>query len=132
METYFVSKLGELFPILQYDLPTLFAGKALAILFRPYDRGRDYYDLIWFLSRRITGNMAYLTSGWSQATRKPLPTGTNWKDVLLMVKEKVKKVEPPALLKDLRPFLEDPADAAWIAKYPDVFEQLLREQPDLR
>ena len=130
METYFVSKLGELFPVLQYDLPTLFAGKVLAVLFRPYDRGRDYYDLIWFLSRRITGNMPYLMSGWSQATRNPLPARTSWKEILLKVKEKVKKVDASSLLKDLRPFLEDPADAAWIAKYPDVFEQLLREQPD--
>ncbi|MBI3292049.1 MAG: nucleotidyl transferase AbiEii/AbiGii toxin family protein, partial [Elusimicrobia bacterium] len=42
-ETYFVSRLGELFPIVKYDVPTLFAGKALAVLFRPYERARDLY-----------------------------------------------------------------------------------------
>ncbi|MCX6556320.1 MAG: nucleotidyl transferase AbiEii/AbiGii toxin family protein, partial [Candidatus Aminicenantes bacterium] len=67
VETFFVSRFDELFPISKYDLPTLFAGKMLALLFRPYSRGRDYYDALWFLKNKTTGNMAYFASGVKQA-----------------------------------------------------------------
>ena len=127
VETYFVSRWGELFPVLQYDLPTLLAGKILAILFRPYDRGRDYYDLIWFLGRHIKANMAYLKSGWIQHSKSSQGMPQRWDEALSKVSKKVKKISPAALLKDLRPFLEDPADAAWIEKYPDVYQQLLQD-----
>ena len=128
-ESFFVSKWGELFPILKYDLPTLFAGKALALLFRPYDRGRDYYDLIWFLSQKVQGNMAYFKAGSTQQSKAhPLSVKT-WKDVLIEVGKKVEHVSPAALLRDLRPFLEDPADETWLRRFPDVYHQLLRELP---
>jgi hypothetical protein len=34
-----------------HDLPSLLAGKAAAILTREYIKGRDYFDLFWFLSK---------------------------------------------------------------------------------
>jgi len=34
-----------------HDLPSLFAGKSAAILTREYIKGRDYFDLFWFLSK---------------------------------------------------------------------------------
>src|SRR3989344_2821933 len=66
-ETHFVSRMSEFFPVLKYDLPTLFAGKVLAVLLRPYERGRDFYDLLWFLTQRVPGNLAYFQSGFAQA-----------------------------------------------------------------
>jgi predicted nucleotidyltransferase component of viral defense system len=129
-ESFFVSRWGELFPILKYDLPTLFAGKALALLFRPYDRGRDYYDLIWFMGQKIRGNAAYFQAGAAQAGGKT--SVKTWEDVLKEVGEKADRVSSAALLRDLRPFLEDPTDAAWLGRYQEVFHQLLREQPTQR
>ncbi|MBK7599829.1 MAG: nucleotidyl transferase AbiEii/AbiGii toxin family protein [Acidobacteria bacterium] len=35
-----------------YDLPSLMAGKLHAILARKYAKGRDWYDLVWYLSQR--------------------------------------------------------------------------------
>jgi predicted nucleotidyltransferase component of viral defense system len=127
-ETFFVSRMNEIFPILKYDLPTLFAGKALALLLRPYERGRDFYDLIWFLSRHAAGNMAYLKSGLAQA-----PVGgkihhsiETWEAALTEVAKKVDHVKPSILIKDLRPFLEDPSDLQWLKDYPKVFRQLIQ------
>ena len=37
--------------IQHHDLPSLLAGKAAAILTREYIKGRDYFDLFWFLSK---------------------------------------------------------------------------------
>lgn len=36
--------------ILHYDKPSLFAGKLHALLTRKYTKGRDIYDLIWYLT----------------------------------------------------------------------------------
>ena len=46
-----------------------------------------------------------------------------------MFSAKVSEIRPAALLKDLRPFLEDETDAAWIKDYGRAFDQLLRQQP---
>jgi predicted nucleotidyltransferase component of viral defense system len=127
-ETFFVSKWGELFPILKYDIPTLFAGKVLAILHRTYDRGRDYYDLMWFLSHKIEGTMAYFKSGIAQV-KKNKSTYNNWNEVLNAVDQKVASVDVSKLTKDIRPFLEDASDMIWLERYTDAFQQLLKEQP---
>lgn len=37
--------------IQHYDLPSLLAGKAAAMMTRDYVKGRDYFDLFWFLSK---------------------------------------------------------------------------------
>ena len=37
--------------IQHHDLPSLLARKAAAILTREYIKGRDYFDLFWFLSK---------------------------------------------------------------------------------
>ena len=63
------SKYGKSFVIKHYDLPTLFASKLAAILDRPQKgftvekqeegisfKGRDFYDLIWYMERGILPN----------------------------------------------------------------------------
>ncbi len=35
-----------------HDLPSLFAGKVAAVLAREYTKGRDLYDLMWYLSHQ--------------------------------------------------------------------------------
>ncbi|MBI4386491.1 MAG: nucleotidyl transferase AbiEii/AbiGii toxin family protein [Elusimicrobia bacterium] len=131
-ETYFVSRMGELFPVLKYDLPTLFAGKALALLFRPYQRGRDYYDLAWFLGQRIKGNMDYFKAGVEQsaphAVIGPLSTRMDsWDDVLKVLARKAAAVDAAKLVDDLRPFLEDASDLTWIRDCRRVFSQLFMQ-----
>ena len=46
-----------------FDLPTLFAGKIGALLFRKYlhnVKGRDYYDYLFFINKDIPINLKYL------------------------------------------------------------------------
>ena len=62
------SKYGKGFVIRHYDLPTLFASKLAAILDRPRKgfsvgkeekinfKGRDFYDLWWYMDRKILPN----------------------------------------------------------------------------
>lgn len=49
------------------DLPSLFAGKLHALLCREYLKGRDWFDFLWYTSRRIGVNYPYLAAALKQA-----------------------------------------------------------------
>ena len=122
-ESFFVNRFQEIFPILLHTLPTLFAGKVLAILYRPYARGRDYYDLIWYLSRKTELNLDYLNRGAFGEKFKNVPA------VLKRVEECVEQANPAVILKDVGRFLEDPSEIKWLSEYDKVFHQLLKTAP---
>lgn len=95
---------------LSYDLPSLFARKINAILTRKYTKGRDFFDLGWYLSKwkDLTPNIILLHNGLRQTGwKKNIPDEKNWRMYLKKVVEKTdwKKVE-----KDVINFLENPSD----------------------
>ena len=49
-----------------FDPPSLFAGKVHALLCREYLKGRDWYDFIWYTSRRTPVNYKLLAAALSQ------------------------------------------------------------------
>ncbi len=53
-----------------YDLPSLFATKLHAIFFRGYTKGRDYYDLLWYLGKRVKPNFKLLNNAIRQTHGK--------------------------------------------------------------
>ncbi len=48
------------------DLPSLFAGKSHALLCRAYTKGRDWYDFLWYVSRRAPMNYLFLSRACEQ------------------------------------------------------------------
>jgi predicted nucleotidyltransferase component of viral defense system len=48
------------------DLNSLFAGKCHALLCREYDKGRDWYDLKWFINNELEPNYKYLDNMLNQ------------------------------------------------------------------
>jgi hypothetical protein len=48
------------------DKPSLFAGKMHALLCRPYIKGRDWYDFLWYTSMRVPINYAFLAAALKQ------------------------------------------------------------------
>jgi hypothetical protein len=42
------------------DLPSNFAGKCHALLCRPYEKGRDWFDFLWYVSRNTPINLPFL------------------------------------------------------------------------
>jgi hypothetical protein len=117
-ESFFVTRFQEVFPILKHEISTLFAGKILAILNRPYHRGRDFYDLIWYMTRKTAIDLNYLNHGMGQKKFNSLG------DVFSEVRGVVQKVTPTLILKDIGHFLEDPSEEEWIKHYQQLFEQL--------
>ena len=57
------------YTVTTFDLPSLFATKLHAIFFRRYVKGRDYYDLAWFLGKKIIPNFKLLNNAIRQTER---------------------------------------------------------------
>lgn len=96
---------------LQHHAPaSLFAGKLHAILQRPYPKGRDLYDLIWYLSDRAwpAPNLELLNNALRQ-TGWPGPelTPETWREA---VRERIKGLDWQRITSDVRPFLENPSE----------------------
>lgn len=125
IESFFVSKYNEIFPILKHDLETLFAGKILAILSRPYQRGRDFYDLIWYLNRNVRMNLAYLNEGMRQSEHAM--EFLSEEEVFKQLDEIINELRPDFILKDIERFLEQPEEEIWLRRYQDVYFQLRKE-----
>jgi predicted nucleotidyltransferase component of viral defense system len=54
------------FPVSSYDLPSLMAGKLHALLCRPYPKGRDWFDFLWYSSNNISPNLTFLQNALYQ------------------------------------------------------------------
>jgi len=55
-----------MYSIVSQDLPSLFASKCHALLCRPYTKGRDWFDFVWYVSKKVIPNYAHLTSAIDQ------------------------------------------------------------------
>lgn len=107
-----------------HDRPSLLAGKIHAVLVRPYIKGRDLYDLIWYLAdpRWSLPNVPFLNNalrqtGWSGVVL----TENNWRKVLL---DQLENVNWERAAQDVSPFLESEAECALVTL--DNCRKLLR------
>lgn len=101
-----VVRRHETLRLQHHDKGSLLAGKLHAILQRPYPKGRDIYDLIWYLSERSWPapnldllNNALRQSGWSSDSLTP----ETWR---APVAAKISDLDWDRVTVDVRPFLE--------------------------
>jgi len=104
-----------MFYILHYDLPSLFAGKLHAVLFRKYTKGRDWYDLLWYLSKnKLKPNFVMLNNAIRQTSKEyPLMNEKNWKSEL---KKAIKAADIKKVRNDVSRFLDDPDEIEFLTK----------------
>ena len=109
-----------------HDRASLLAGKLHAVLQRPYVKGRDVYDVVWYLSdpdwpcpNLILLNNALAQTGWDG----PRLLAENWRGVLSKCLDKAswKKVRD-----DAAPFLIDPEERALLTA--ENMQRLLQER----
>ncbi len=110
--------INKFFPMafLTYDLPSLFAGKMHAVLGRKYVKGRDYYDIAWYLSKHkdLRPNLGLLCAALEQTGWKgPAVTGENWRSVLAA---QVEQTDWKVVDRDVNNFLERPEDLKVLTK----------------
>ncbi|MDD9898208.1 MAG: nucleotidyl transferase AbiEii/AbiGii toxin family protein [Candidatus Melainabacteria bacterium] len=94
------------FSISHFDLASAFAGKIHAILARQYTKGRDYFDLLWFLGRDIKPNLEFLNNGLKQTYDKDFDLNMDSLESMLI--ERIKETDYSLVCKDLEPFIMDP------------------------
>lgn len=114
-ETKFADSFNERFPMLVNSLETLFAQKIVAIVFRPYQKGRDFYDLVWFLSQKN------IEPNYEIFKEKGIAI-ENRSELIEFLKEQAKKSDLAAAAKDVERFLFYPEQAQWILKLPEYLE----------
>jgi predicted nucleotidyltransferase component of viral defense system len=111
-----------------FSKPSLFAGKMHALLFRKWKnrvKGRDWYDLEWYIKKRIPLDLLHFSSRAKDTgdwTNEELTSD----DVLNLLREKCKAVSFENVKEDVVPFIkDDKVLEIWSETYfNDLMEQL--------
>ncbi len=109
-----------------HDKASLLAGKMHAILQRSYTKGRDIYDLLWYLSDPTwpPPNLTLLNNALAQTNWKDgVLTVANWRDLF---RQRLRQLDWKDIRSDVRPFVEPGFDLNILN--PDNLEQVLGKE----
>ena len=98
------------FSIKTLTKPDLFAGKLHAILCRPWVtrvKGRDWYDLVWYVGRNIPVNLIHLKERLIQSEYWKSKQTFLLTDLLKMLEDKIIATDFNNAKKDILPFIKD-------------------------
>lgn len=90
------------------DLPSLFAGKIHAILCRTYKnnvKGRDYYDFLFFIRKRVKPNLEFLKNKLIETGKLTINDEFNNDIVKQMLINKIKTVDFAQIKNDAQKFI---------------------------
>ena len=103
-----------------YDLPSLFAGKLHALLCRGWKdrvKGRDVYDFVWYVGRKVEPNLAHLEARMRQSGHWSGATLTQ-ETLRELLTEKFRAMDLRQAAEEVRPFLKDPRETElWSAGF---------------
>jgi len=111
-----------------FSLPSLFAGKLHALLFRKWKnrvKGRDWYDMEWYIRKGIPLNVPHFFVRATE-TNDWLETTISKEQILELLKEKINSVSFDAVKDDVRKFIRtDDQLKIWNANYfNDLVEKM--------
>lgn len=95
-----------------YDLGSLFAGKLHAVLCRGWKqrvKGRDFYDFVWYVGRKVQPNLKHLDARMRQSGHwegKPIDGDT----LKRLLRERFEAVDFHQAAEEVRVFLPDPRE----------------------
>lgn len=104
------------------DLASMFSGKIHAILVRDYVKGRDLYDYVWYLQRKVSWNQKLLTNALLQT--KSIENGDQFdrKEAKTLLMKRFSEIDFDLAKRDVFPFLRhEAAIDLWRA---DFFRQI--------
>ena len=97
-------------------LPSLFAGKMHAILCRNWSsrpKGRDWYDLVWYISHGYEVDMKHLNArlqqncDWQENQGMTIPEELDENYILELLKMRIKGLDITAAKRDVEVFISD-------------------------
>jgi len=109
------------FTVTHLDLPSLYATKLHACFFRGFVKGRDFYDLLWYLGKKTKPNLKLFRSAIRQTHPEyPLVTERNFKEFM---RKELEKIDFKKARQDVSRFIEDKEELRLIER--DVFLKIL-------
>ena len=102
--------------LLHYDKPSLLAGKLHALIHRSHIKGRDVYDLVWYLSDPSwpEPNLPLLQSSLAQTGMEL--TDQQISDWRSLVADRIAAMHWDRVVADVSPFLERTEDLAMLTR----------------
>lgn len=94
------------FEVCHQDLSSNFSLKIHALICRPYLKGRDWYDFIWYVKRGVQINLAHLQAAlfqWGPWANQNIDFNIEWLKHELI--RKATRIDWPAAADDVRRFL---------------------------
>jgi len=118
-----VSFVQRLLPmnIAHYNISSLFAGKLHAVLLRQYTKGRDFYDLMWFLGKKTIPNYLQLQNAIFQTTKQKMEL--NGEKVKELLKKRLLDVDWKKAADEVREFLLNREESQYLVH--ETFRQLV-------
>ena len=109
-----------------YDLPGLFAGKVSAALFRKWKnrvKGRDWYDVAWYLSKHVPLDLVHLVERAKES--EPGADVSTPEKVLAAFDAKIESIDFDGAKLDVESFLKDRSELDIWSR--DFFHQMVRK-----
>lgn len=113
-ERFIVNRFEIFTTILTTPLELLMAQKFYAVINRKRNKGRDFFDLVFLMSKNIKPNYDYLKAKVSISDSEVL------RETII---EKCRKLDMNLMARDVEPFLFNPADRKKIILFEDVVRQ---------
>jgi predicted nucleotidyltransferase component of viral defense system len=114
------------FAVRVYSLPDLFAGKMHAILCRSWQnrvKGRDWYDLVWYLGHHPEINLAHLEQRMRQSGNWTSGSALRREDLLRMLDQKIDLLDTGQARDEVARFVRDRASLELWSR--DFFRQIV-------
>ena len=109
-----------------YDLPGLFAGKVSAALFRKWKnrvKGRDWYDVAWYLGKRVPLDLVHLIERAKES--EPGADVSTPEKVLAALDAKIESIDFENAKLDVRQYMMDESELDIWSR--DFFHQMVRK-----
>ncbi len=100
-----------IFQVVHFDIPSLFATKIHACFYRKYTKGRDFYDLLWYLTKKAEPNYKLLNNAIRQTEGKEAPM-VHRNNFRIFIEKKLENVNFTTVRKDVERFIEDKNEVA--------------------
>lgn len=109
------------FAVRCYTLPSLFAGKLHALLFRKWNnrvKGRDWYDLVWYAAHHPQFNLHHLEQRMRQTGQWSGDTSLTAESFRELINESIDCLDLEQARQDVSPFVKDQqALAIWSREF---------------
>ncbi len=113
-DRYILNRFDVFTPILSTPLDILMAQKLFAILNRKRNKGRDFYDVVFLMSKQVKPNYAYLEAKVGVSNPAKLKR---------ILQDKIHELNMDTMAKDVEPFLFNPTDIKKVIHFDDLVKQ---------